>query len=394
MQDPNFPYIIALHNTKKSGLGVKRISKIIQQLDNLEEFWNANEHDLLLLNQHYNLKLPTTVLQNFALNKQSVNIQELLDNLEYHQVQAIHIHSDKYPQQLYKLDSPPIIIYVKGVWDISWFDQAISIVGTRNITSYAEQITYKLSNELAQRNFTVITGMAKGVDNIASQGAIAVPNSRCVAVVANGVDSIIPYSNKPIYDILATQGCILSEYPLGTKPERGYFPARNRIIAALGQATLIPEAGDNSGSLITAQFAKDLNKQVFCLAGHINNNQNQGCHKWIRKGYAKLIISVEDILEELNCPDLNITQSQPAEFVQQTMPILAKPQPQLITPDLNEKETKIFDYLKSQPEYSSTFDKLIDNTNLSVNIANATIIKLVLRKILHKTDNNIQLIIP
>jgi DNA processing protein len=201
-----------------------------------------------------------------------------------------------YPRNLFNTYNPPPFLYVKG--DILVEDDvAIAIVGTRSPDRYGRFVTEELAVELAVRGVTIVSGMARGIDSIAHSGALK-RGGRTIAVLGSGLDIIYPPENKKLYECISNQGAVVSEFPLGTAPDSVNFPKRNRLISGLSLGVVVVQASDKSGSLITASFALEQNREVFAVPGNIGNRLSQGTNKLIKRG-AKLVESVEDILVEI-----------------------------------------------------------------------------------------------
>jgi len=213
----------------------------------------------------------------------------------------------KYPANLKKIYDPPVILYLRG--QLNELDKySISIVGTRAPSSYGKIITEKISRELAQKGITVVSGLARGIDTIAHHSVVN-EASRTIAIIGTGVDVTYPSENKKLVEEIVLNGAIVSELPIGAPPDAVNFPRRNRIIAGFSLGTVVAEAGEKSGALITANLALEYNREVFAIPGNINSAKSRGCNQLIKEG-AKLVTSIDDILEELlpHFKKLNIQQ--------------------------------------------------------------------------------------
>ena len=211
----------------------------------------------------------------------------------------ISIESEEYPQKLRKIYDPPMKLYVLGNKEILK-QKGIAIVGTRNATEYGKNIALQISKELSQNGINIISGLALGIDTYAHKGNIcAQSKGKTIAVLGSGIDEIYPKENIELArKIIQTGGCIISEYPLGTKPSKLNFPKRNRIISGLSDGILVVEAGEKSGALITAEFGLEQGKEIFAVPGDITKIQSRGTNMLIKDG-AKIVLSSQDILEEL-----------------------------------------------------------------------------------------------
>lgn len=199
-----------------------------------------------------------------------------------------------YPPMLSEGLVPPPLLFVRG--DVSYLSRpSLSVVGSRHATPQARRIARDFAKAVSDIGVAVVSGMAEGIDTAAHQGALA-GCAGTVAVWGTGIDRVYPRGNKPLAQAIAAQGCLVSEFPLGTRAWAGNFPRRNRIIAALSQATLVVEAAPESGSLITARLAADMGREVLAVPGSIDNPHSKGCHGLIKQG-AQLTECLEDILQ-------------------------------------------------------------------------------------------------
>lgn len=210
--------------------------------------------------------------------------------------QVVTLGDPAYPSTLLETADPPLLLYVQGRTELLGAE-SIAIVGSRNATRQGLDNARSFAAQLSHAGFTVVSGLALGIDAAAHEGGLE--GAGCtVAVVGTGLDSAYPTRNRPLADRIAERGLLVSEYSLGTLPLQAHFPQRNRIIAGLARATLVVEAAPQSGSLITARLANEAGRDVFAIPGSIHSPQSRGCHALIKQG-AKLVESVADIIEEL-----------------------------------------------------------------------------------------------
>ena len=216
-------------------------------------------------------------------------------------VKLIGIDDPLYPRALLTTYDPPIVLFVDGTL---LPDDALSvgIVGSRHCSHYGRQQAEKLAAGLAAAGFTVVSGLARGIDSAAHVGALSVERGRTIAVLGNGIGTIYPPENKALYERIAlgtpSRGAAICELPMGTPPAAQHFPARNRIIAGMTLGTLVVEGSEKSGSLITARYAVDMDREVFAVPGSVESPNSRGPHRLIKAG-AKLVEDVDDILDEL-----------------------------------------------------------------------------------------------
>lgn len=214
-------------------------------------------------------------------------------------IEEISIENKEYPKQLRGIYDAPLKLYVLGNKEILK-QPGIAIVGSRKATEYGKKVAQQFSKDLSQNGINIISGLALGIDTCAHLGTLY-PDSigKTIAVLGSGLDEIYPKQNVELAkQIIKCGGCIITEYPLGTKPEKVHFPQRNRIISGLSKGVLIVEASEKSGSLITADFALDQGREVFAVPGNILSYSAVGTNNLIKQG-AKLVTSYEDILIEI-----------------------------------------------------------------------------------------------
>ncbi len=276
---------------KVLGIGPARLRALLDYFGGIESAWHG---DLISL-QHAGLDQRTAT--NLLATRRSLDLAAELDRLDRAGVRVLTWVSDDYPTNLRNIHDPPPVIYVKGEL-LPEDDWAVAVVGTRHASVYGKEAARRLAAELAGNGLTVVSGLAAGIDTVAHQAALDA-GGRSIAVLGSGVDVVYPEQNVALSRRLQEQGALVSEYPLGTKPERSNFPPRNRIISGLSLGTLVVEAGARSGALITADFAGEQGRDVFAIPGSIFQRTCEGSNRLIQDG-AKPVLCVADILEELN----------------------------------------------------------------------------------------------
>jgi len=228
--------------------------------------------------------------------------------------QIVTLGDPAYPSSLLETADPPLLLYAQGRIELLRAE-SIAIVGSRNATRQGLDNARSFAAQLSHAGFTVVSGLALGIDAAAHQGGLEGAGST-VAVVGTGLESAYPTRNRPLANRISAEGLLVSEYSLGTPPLPAHFPQRNRIIAGLARATLVVEVAPQSGSLITARLANEAGRDVFAIPGSIHSPQSRGCHALIKQG-AKLVESVADILEELRpgaaAPRRSVTAPAPAD---------------------------------------------------------------------------------
>jgi len=273
------------------GIGAVRLRALLDHFGNLEVAWQAPADAL------ESAGLSARLVQNLIAVRSQVQLDALMERFERQAIRVITWEDDIYPRRLREIDQPPPVLYLRGSIDQE-DDWAVAVVGTRRVSPYGRQITADLASFLAGNGITVVSGLARGVDATAHEAALRA-GGRTIAVLGSGVDRIYPSEHRKLADQIINQGAICSDYPPGTAPESTNFPPRNRIISGLSQATVVIEAGETSGALITARFAADQGREVLAVPGPINAVQSKGTNNLIQQG-ARPLLRVEEILEVLN----------------------------------------------------------------------------------------------
>ena len=281
-------------------------------------------------------------------------------------IKRISVGDKEYPRLLKKIKNPPKVLYLKG--KILADEPCFAVVGTRMFSSYGKQVAIEITSGLCEAGLTVVSGLAPGIDTIAHQTALE-ERKRTIAVLGTGLDekSIYPKSNIGLAGkIVETGGCLISEYPIGTRGTRFTFPQRNRIISGLSLGVLVVEAKQRSGALITAEWARTQGRKIFAVPGNIYSLNSKGPHLLIKQG-VKLVDSANDILNELNFKSRIMNKGN------------------IITGG-NEEEQLILEALK---EEAFDIDNIIEKTKLSAKRATATLAILEIRGKVKNLGGNI-----
>lgn len=298
---------------------------------------------------------------NFVRQPDMQMIDRDLEWLEREDNHLLTLTDPDYPPLLAQIPDPPIVLYVHGKADILGLPQ-LAIVGSRNPTAAGQRSATEFASHLTAAGLAITSGLALGIDTAAHRGALAI-DGITVAVMGTGLDRVYPATNKQLAHDIAGKGALISEFPIGTAPHPGNFPQRNRIISGLSLGTLVVEAAQRSGSLITARLATEQGREVFAMPGSIHNPLARGCHALIRQG-AKLVETAQDIIDELHplaaaCMDL-----------QQPEAVDARPDQGLIAdPEYLELMEKMgFDPI--------TIDQLIEATGLTAAVVSSMLLQL------------------
>jgi DNA processing protein len=292
--------------------------------------------------------------------------QHELDECRRRGVSIIARYHDSYPKSLLEIPDPPAVLFSRGT--IEPRDQlAIAIVGSRQCTLYGKQTAERLAAGLARAGFTIVSGLARGIDAAAHRGALS-GGGRTIAVCATGLRNIYPPEHASLADEVAASGALISESPLDREPRPGLFPQRNRIISGLSQAVIIVEAGRRSGALHTARHAMEQGRDVFAVPGRIDSLPSQGCHDLIRDG-VPLIRGIDDVLESLG-PLMQPVERAPGETVQSPRELL-----------LNDIERTVLNRITHDPEH---VDSLLPLNGIEPSQLLATITILEMKRLIRR----------
>lgn len=331
------------------GIGAVRLTSLIAQFGDAHSAWNASPEALR------GAGLGAKTLGRLLALRQSVDLDAVWEKINAQGIKVLTTEEPNYPARLKEIEQPPPVLYLRGEW-LPEDEVAVAVVGTRRITAYGRQITEELSACLAANGVTIISGLARGVDAVAHSAALQA-GGRTAAVFGSGVDRIYPAENRGLAGQITSRGALISDYPLGTAPESSNFPPRNRIISGLSIATIVVEAGETSGALITAEFAAEQGRDVFAVPGSILAPQSKGTNRLIRNG-ALPLLSPEDVLQSL---DLSRLGEQKA--ARKILPA-------------DEVEMKLMNTLGSEPLH---VDEIRNQTGLPVEKVSAALVMMELK---------------
>jgi DNA processing protein len=273
------------------GVGSVRFSQIQAYFGDLSIAWDAPAEAF------QEVGLPERVLKNFFALRVEIDLDHLYESIISSNTTVLTLLDDGYPRLLREIDQAPPVIYING--SLTPVDEfAVAMVGTRRVTAYGQQVTRDTSTYLAGHGLTIVSGLARGVDALAHQHALQA-GGRTIAVLGSGVDVIYPPEHRKLAEAIMENGAIISDYPMGTQPEGINFPPRNRIISGLSLATIVVEAGERSGALITADFAVEQGRDVFAVPGNVFSPASRGTNRLIQKG-AYAMVSPQDVLDVLD----------------------------------------------------------------------------------------------
>ena len=273
------------------GVGRARYAALEAYFGSLEMAWKAGPAEL------HRAGLDKRTISSIQSRRPDIDPDKVMSDLQGRQILPLTWHDPSYPDRLKQIYDRPAVIYVLG--EIREQDDwAVAVVGTRKPTAYGREMAHLISTELVRNGITVVSGLARGVDSVAHHAALDA-GGRTIAIQACGLDMVYPPEHRRLADEIAERGAVISDYPLDTRPRPDYFPRRNRIMSGLTLGTLVVEADEKSGALITAGYALEHNREVFAVPGNITSPMSQGTNRLIQEG-AKLVTGIEDVLEELN----------------------------------------------------------------------------------------------
>lgn len=274
------------------GCGAKTIRAAVAHFGSAEKAWRAPESDWSAIQTRFN----ATGLDS---KRAGIDFESEQEKLRTAEIDIVPFTDPNFPTLLHEIPNPPALLYVRGTWRDWNTVPCVALVGSRDYSPYGKQVTDALARQLSQAGIIIVSGLAFGIDSLAHEAALAT-DMPTVAVLGGGIDdaAIAPQSHLRLAHEVIHQGALISEYAPGTKPGAGTFPARNRIIAGMTLGTLVIEAKEESGSLITARLALDFNREVFAVPGSIFSPLSFGTNSLLRQG-AKLVTGVQDILNEL-----------------------------------------------------------------------------------------------
>lgn len=336
---------------KISGVGQKKLKLLADYFESGEKAWSAPQDEL------EKIGIDEKTIRNILSQRTQINPDEEWELLKKENIKVVSIYNKDYPELLREIPTAPYLLYIKGEFDFN-DSPMLAIVGSRKLTAYGKQVAHSLSRELTRSGITVVSGMALGIDTIAHRGALEA-GGKTIAILGSSLDdnNIGPRSNYNLSRQIIDNGALVSDYPLYTPAAAGTFPSRNRIMAGLTLGTIVVEAAERSGTLITANLALDFNREVFAVPGSIFSPASVGANKLIRSG-AKIVTGVNDILEELNI-EKRIQEKNTKKII----------------PDSVEEE-KVIKMLSHEPTH---IDRIIKLTKLGTSVASSTLVVLEMK---------------
>src|SRR3990167_7080565 len=355
----NLAYLLALHSV--DGLGPARLKSLLEHFgDDPKLVWEGK------IGEIREIGVPENVAKLLEETRKKLNPEKYFQEIQDKGIKMLTLFDEEYPKLLKQIYDPPIILYYKGEF-LPADDREIGVVGTRKITGYGKLVTEKFTTELVNFGFTIVSGLARGVDSVAHLAAINA-GGRTIAVLGSGLNNIYPPENIGLVNkIIAGQGVVLSELPPDKASMPGNFPARNRIISGLSLATLVTEAATDSGSLITARLAIEQGRDVFAIPGPITSDLAKGPADLIKEG-ARLVFEPGEILEEMGINKIDNGQL--------TMDNLK----------ISDGERQVLDLLISESKH---IDEIGRNLNLAAPVVSATLLKLEIQGLIRNLGGGV-----
>ena len=338
-------------------MGPVRLRKLLQVFETPERILSARGSALRAVEG-----VGAEVAEQITNWESIVDLSAELERIREFGAEVITAESPLYPRQLREIHSPPIVLYIWG--ELNERDQhAIGVIGSRRTTHYGSESAKKLSYQLAYAGLTVVSGLARGIDTSAHQGALAA-KGRTIAVIGSGLRKLYPPENAALAEKIASgSGAVVSEFSMDVEPDRQTFPMRNRIISGWSHGILVVEAGLNSGALITASQALEQGRTVYAVPGHINAPTAHGSNRLIQQG-AKLVMEASDILD-----DLEVLLPE------------AKPSPQAAArplPALTDDERRVYDAIEAT---ETSIDDIATKSDLPSGSVSSTLLRLELKRL-------------
>jgi DNA processing protein len=343
-------------------VGPVRVRQLLEHFGEAPAILRASRQQLL---QVRNIGEETA--DSIARWEQTINLDAELKRIADFGCHIVTQSDPEYPELLRQIYDPPVVLYVKGQL-LAKDKNAVAMVGSRMTTHYGIEVARKLAYQLAYLGVTVVSGAARGIDSAAHQGALS-GKGRTIAVLGTGINLVSPPENAKLFEQIAANGALITQFPFNRPGDKQSFPIRNRIVAGMTLGTVVVEANLTSGALITANFANEYGRQVFAVPGRVDSPRSKGCHDLIKKG-AKLCEGVEDILSEFEYlfPPSNRPPSAAATGV---LPAL----------ELSENERKVYDALNHE---ETAIDEVIRQSGLPSSAVSVALLSLEMKRIVRQ----------
>ena len=348
------------------GIGPRTLKQLLDKFETPEAVLAASSSELQMVDG-VGSKLAAAVREA----RQRDEAEHEIERCQAAGIRITTTRDHEYPHMLREMYDPPTVLYLRGEFT-SPDHMAIAIVGSRHATRYGAKLARQLAGSLARAGLTIVSGLARGIDREAHEGALEV-GGRTLAVLGSGVLNIYPPEHEPVAEQIAAAGAVMSESPTHAAPRSGNFPQRNRIISGLSLGVIVVEASQRSGALITAKHAMEQNREVFAVPGRVDSRMSRGCHALIRDG-ARLVETADDVLEELG---------PLAEPAKQSDGSLVHHPAEL---QLNDLEAQVLQAISQEP---TSIDLVVHTTGIAVPRVLSTISVLEMRRLIRRVSGNL-----
>ncbi len=360
MQSPHLKYWVAFRMAP--AVGRARFELLLKAFGDLERAWGAPSEAL------HDAGLDARVVAAITAVRNRIDPDAELQRLQVAGIRVITWDDDDYPRLLKQIYDLPPLLFVKGEL-LPEDERSIAVVGTRRVSAYGREAAAYLTRDLAQRGVTVVSGLARGVDAIAHKTALDA-GGRTIAILGHGLDHLYPPEHRALAAEVASHGALVSEYPLGVRPDAQNFPRRNRIMSGMSLGTLVIEAPEGSGAIWTVRHALEQDREVFCVPGSIFSPNSLATNLLIQQG-AKLVMSYKDVLEELNLADVAEHQ-------------LPLPMPAALVAPADPTESAILSKLAYDPTH---VDDVTRATGLPMSAVSATLALMEIKGLVKQVGN-------
>ena len=350
METEHLKYWVAF--SRVPGTGRAKFRLLERHFRSLGEAWSASQAELI------SAGLDAKTAQRTTSRRSTIDPDAEMRALEQNDVRAITWHDDEYPARLKEIYDLPPVLYVRGRLQPQ-DERSVAVVGTRRPSAYGREAAHRMAYDLASAGVTVVSGLARGIDAIAHRAALEA-EGRTVAVMGSGPDVMYPAEHKALAAEIARNGAVISEHPLGVRPDARNFPRRNRIMSGMTMGTVVIEAGQASGALITARHALEQDREVFAVPGNVFSPASRGANGLIRDSAAKLVMDHRDILEELNLSWVGQQIELTAVFPQ------------------DENESQVLRWVTYDPVH---IDEIIRNSGLEISTVSGALAMMELRSL-------------
>ena len=344
------------------GVGPVRARSLLEHFGDAPKILSASKHELTRVRN-----VGEDTAEKIFNWEKGIDLAGELKRISDYGCHVLISSDDNYPASLREIYDPPLVLYVKGELTVK-DKNAVAMVGSRMTTNYGIETARKLGYQLAYVGVTVVSGGARGIDTAAHQGALS-GKGRTVAVLGTGINLVFPVENAELFERIAANGAVVTQFPFNRKADKQTFPIRNRIVAGMTLGTVVVEANLSSGALITANFATEYGRQVFAVPGRIDSPRSKGCHDLIKKG-AKLCEGAEDVLSEFEYL-----------FPPSNRPPSSAETGQLFAIELSDSEKKVYDAVGEEEVH---IDDIIRRSGLAASGVSVALLALEMKRILRQ----------